>query len=379
MLPRSSVPHPAIGALATVTLFACVADSPLLVAVLFACWLATAFHSKHLLGTTYRQGRLPGRWFNLGSRVVWLVALVWPCSCVVGGGLWFCVGLALYSYSFLDGGEWTGGRSLRGSVGWTAVMDWSRLAAGYARLLGGPCATIADGPPLQSPCILCMHPHGLFPFGTNHNLGMSRGGLTSASVFPGARSLVVAVASFCFYIPGLREVLLAFGVVDASRPVLAAQLKAGGSVALWPGGASEAAFSGPARAALVLRKRRGFLELALEHGAALVPCYTFGDNSWFRSVEPSWCPRLAAAFQRTTGLLFPSAVPTWPPTHWRGAVTVVGTPLHVERRGPGGYGVVDVDALQQRYMEALQSLYAKHRPLHSAAGREAPAQVEFVS
>ena len=315
----------------------------------------------------------------MSSRVVFLVCgMAVPCSCIVGGGRYFwAVALALYAYSFLDGGEWTGARSLR-----PQLMSWSRLADGYAHLLGGPCMTIADGPALQShdgPFILCMHPHGLFPFGTNHTLGFSRGGLTSASVFPAARSLVVAVASFCFYLPGLREVFLAFGVIDASRPVLSAQLAAGGSVALWPGGASEAAFSGPARAELVLQKRRGFLELALEHGAALVPCYTFGDNSWCLSIDPSWCPWLAAAFQRTTGLLFPSAVPTWPPTYWRGAVTVIGAPLRVERRGPGGYSAAEVDALQRRYMEALQALYTKHRPLHVAAGREAPARLQFVA
>ena len=77
-------------------------------------------------------------------------------------------------------------------------------------------------------------------------------------------------------------------MVDASRPVLGAQLGRGGSVALWPGGASEAAYGGPHRAELVLLRRRGFLELALEHGAALLPVYTFGDEAWFRSVAPSW-------------------------------------------------------------------------------------------
>ena len=122
MLPRSSVIHPALGAIATVALYLCVADRPLLVSVLFACWLATAFRCKHLLGTTYRGGRLPGRWFNMSSRVVFLVCgMAVPCSCIVGGGRYFwAVALALYAYSFLDGGEWTGARSLR-----PQLMSWN--------------------------------------------------------------------------------------------------------------------------------------------------------------------------------------------------------------------------------------------------------------
>lgn len=47
------------------------------------------------------------------------------------------------------------------------------------------------------------------------------------------------------YLLGLREVFLAFGVVDASRPVLSAQLHRGGSVALWPGGATEVGYPSP--------------------------------------------------------------------------------------------------------------------------------------
>ena len=155
-------------------------------------------------------------------------------------------------------------------------------------------------------------------------------------------------------------------MVDASRPVLAAQLHSGGSVALWPGGASEAGYGAPNRADLVLRQRRGFLELALEHGASLVPVYTFGDEAWFRSVPPSLCPRLAALFQRATGILFPSALPS--PASWHGGVTVVGAPLRVERRGLGGYGAAEVGELQQQYVAALQALYRKHRPAHGQRG-----------
>ena len=45
---------------------------------------------------------------------------------------------------------------------------------------------------------------------------------------------------------------------------------------VFPGGADEAGFTAPGAASLILLKRRGFVELALEHGASLVPVFNFG-------------------------------------------------------------------------------------------------------
>ena len=36
----------------------------------------------------------------------------------------------------------------------------------------------------------------------------------------GNRRLMVAVASFCFYVPFMREIFLRFGMIDAAWPVL---------------------------------------------------------------------------------------------------------------------------------------------------------------
>jgi len=47
---------------------------------------------------------------------------------------------------------------------------------------------------------------------------------------------------------------------------------------LFPGGSSEAKFCGPSEDLLVLKSRRGFVELAIENGTPLVPCYSFGET-----------------------------------------------------------------------------------------------------
>lgn len=88
----------------------------------------------------------------------------------------------------------------------------------------------------------------------------------------------VLVASFCFYLPVLRELYLGAGFVDASKFSMQQCLNDGHNVMLFPGGASEAKFCGPDKDRLVLRSRRGFVRVAIEHGIPLVPCYTFGES-----------------------------------------------------------------------------------------------------
>ena len=218
MLPPSSVTHPAAGALLCLVLWCCLGElGSVAAAALLTGWLGTALHFKHLLGTTYRQGQLPGPLLNLGSRATFLSLLAWtvglPCRPP------HALLVALYAYTYCDGGEWTGRRRCPG------LLRWNWLGAAFEKLLGGlgghKMVTLADGEPSGDhravgppsggrPLILCMHPHGFFPMATNHNLGFERSGvqrvLPAVYAQPQWQScgLAVAVASFCFYVPGPR-------------------------------------------------------------------------------------------------------------------------------------------------------------------------------
>ncbi len=46
-----------------------------------------------------------------------------------------------------------------------------------------------------------------------------------------------------------------------------------------PGGATEALYASPGRNTVVLKKRLGFVKLAIQKGAYLVPVYAFGENN----------------------------------------------------------------------------------------------------
>lgn len=77
-------------------------------------------------------------------------------------------------------------------------------------------------------------------------------------------------------IPLSREGLLALGCVPADRQVLRQHLLSGTSIALTPGGWKEPTHTGSYQ--LLLQQRYGFVALALETGAKLVPVLCLGEH-----------------------------------------------------------------------------------------------------
>jgi len=88
----------------------------------------------------------------------------------------------------------------------------------------------------------------------------------------------LAVGSQAFRLPIalLREFLLACGCIPADREYLRKALASGCSIAITPGGWKEGRLFGSYQ--LVLKQRRGFLQLAQEAGALLVPVLCLGEQ-----------------------------------------------------------------------------------------------------
>jgi len=104
----------------------------------------------------------------------------------------------------------------------------------------------------------------------------------------GIMSIPTAAASVIKKTPILRNILGVFGVIDASNAVLSRQLKKkGGSIVIYVGGIVELFSSSPKREAVYVKKRKGFVKLALRAGVDLVPVYMFG-NTTVLSVLSSW-------------------------------------------------------------------------------------------
>eukprot|EP00927_Polykrikos_kofoidii_P017926 TRINITY_DN18224_c0_g1_i1.p1 TRINITY_DN18224_c0_g1~~TRINITY_DN18224_c0_g1_i1.p1 ORF type:complete len:377 (-),score=50.40 TRINITY_DN18224_c0_g1_i1:129-1184(-) len=124
----------------------------------------------------------------------------------------------------------------------------------------------------------------VFPHGVNSDFrGLMDGLLYDAfpRVFERA-SIRSLAASVLFKIPFIRGFCLDTSCVDASRKTAQHVLRKGHSVLVLPGGEEEQVETICGRERVFLKKRYGFLRLAIVHGTPVVPAYVFGcsDVYW---------------------------------------------------------------------------------------------------
>eukprot|EP00823_Brevimastigomonas_motovehiculus_P009485 TRINITY_DN9158_c0_g1_i1.p1 TRINITY_DN9158_c0_g1~~TRINITY_DN9158_c0_g1_i1.p1 ORF type:complete len:336 (-),score=43.47 TRINITY_DN9158_c0_g1_i1:30-1037(-) len=201
-----------------------------------------------------------------------------------------------------------------------------------------------------------LHPHGILTFGGVINMATDVSKWNEK--FPGIERFGL-VASCCFYIPLYRELLLGGGIVDASKFNADKMIKMGKSLFLVPGGATESLYSVPDEDRLVLRKRLGFVKLALRNGTPLVPCFSFGETDAYSQLFTSsrWITYLKTKFQSIFGIALPLITNIIP--RKVNITTVVGAPIEVPKiEDPN-------DETAQRYLDlyinCLTDLYNKHK------------------
>ena len=103
---------------------------------------------------------------------------------------------------------------------------------------------------------------------------------------------------------------------------------------------------------LVLNKRRGFVRLALEAGADLVPVLAFGENDQFRRMEVGALDTLQRTFKR---------------------VRAVGRPAGRQARGAGKAGGAAWAGCRARGAALRAGTWVLPRPDGSAAAPPCPA------
>ncbi|XP_047608738.1 2-acylglycerol O-acyltransferase 2 [Phacochoerus africanus] len=214
------------------------------------------------------------------------------------------------------------------------------------------------------------HPHGILATGAFTNLCTESTGFSS--LFPGIRPHLMML-NLWFRVPFFRDYIMSGGLVASDKESAAHILsrKTGGNLlGIITGGAQEALNARPGSYKLVLRNRKGFIRLALRHGAALVPIFSFGENDIFDQVENSpgsWLRWGQDRLQRIMGISLPLF-------HGRGCVfqhsfgflpyrrpitTVVGTPIEVQKTPNPSQE--EVDGLHQRYLKELSRLFEAHK------------------
>jgi len=132
----------------------------------------------------------------------------------------------------------------------------------------------------QGNYLFVIHPHGIISIGAFCNFATESTGFSK--LFPGI-DMKLMTLSGNFRIPFYREYLMGLGLGDVSRDSCDYHLrsKPGSSIGIVVGGAAEALDARPGTADLYLNKRKGFVKVALNNGAFLVPVFSFGENNVF--------------------------------------------------------------------------------------------------
>lgn len=103
---------------------------------------------------------------------------------------------------------------------------------------------------------------------------------------PGIAGTRILVSSAGFLAPVMRHLWWWLGCRPVSRSEVKRLLSSGQTVALCPGGVRECLYMQPGSEVAYLRKRYGFVRMALEHGAPLVPVFAFGQSDLYSYCRP---------------------------------------------------------------------------------------------
>ena len=200
------------------------------------------------------------------------------------------------------------------------------------------------------------HPHGTLAF-NRAAVGFSTDTLWDAA-FPGVKFRVLT-ASAAFFVPIIRELWLWSYCIDASKPTAVRIMeKERSSIFVYPGGEREQLETVYRRQRLVLRDRKGFVKLAMQQGASLVPVYAFGETSLYKHSQAgiTWRKWLSHKF----GVAIPLLYGEYGLLPYRVPVTLVfGEPIAtVKTPEPTDE---QLNAMHQQYMNALTALFNTHK------------------
>uniref|UniRef100_A0A7S2C4T0 Acyltransferase n=1 Tax=Octactis speculum TaxID=3111310 RepID=A0A7S2C4T0_9STRA len=214
---------------------------------------------------------------------------------------------------------------------------------------------IGEEPPRRQ-LLYAIVPHGVFPF----SLGFAALGHLREKIFRLER---IIVANAVMWVPVLRHIAGWLGVIQADREKVSAALSSGATVAVAPGGIGEMFYPRPGcppdHEYALLRQRKGFIRMALQHGVPLVPVYVFGSNQLLRRLPmPAIVERFSRYIQASLvvpfgrwGLPIPFPVPL---------LYAIGDPIDVGLPSTNPSDA-QVDGLHARFCDALVDLFNKHR------------------
>lgn len=218
----------------------------------------------------------------------------------------------------------------------------------------------------QKRYIFGYHPHGIALRGAMGAFAFEAAGFSH--LFPGITNTLL-MKDQAFRVPLLREYLLAAGLGGVSRGSCINHLIRGGhdgrgmgrAITITVGGSREYAIARPGTMGIVIRIRKGFIRVAVETGADLVPVAAFGENDLFAPVDmnSSLLKRgIAKIWESFVGHPVTFATGRWGMfVPYRHPVrVVVGEPIPVVQQR-FEQDEKYIDSLQEKYIEGLRGIY----------------------
>lgn len=148
---------------------------------------------------------------------------------------------------------------------------------------------------------------------------------------------------------------------SAGKADLIMYMKKGENIAIPPGGFEEATLSSTKHDRVYIKKRVGFIKLALIHGYDVVPVYVFGENRTYFNVQGNWKMRLKMNSFNLPGIVVwgLSFMPLMPKRDKDGLYIVAGAPLKLPKiENPTRE---EVKLWHDKYIAALVKVYEDHK------------------
>ncbi|KAF7725343.1 diacylglycerol O-acyltransferase 1 [Apophysomyces ossiformis] len=281
--------------------------------------------------------------------------------------------IAYIAFLFFDQAPENGGRRFDWPRRW---LLWRYFAAYF------PVKLIKehDLDPTQN-YVFGYHPHGIISMGAFINFGTEATGFSE--LFPGIVPSLLTLASN-FRLPIYRDIIMALGISSVSRHSCDAILSSGPgrSIIIVIGGAAESLNARPGINELTLKRRLGFIRLAIKHQAPLVPVFSFGENDLYEQVDNAKGSTVWKVQKKMQSLLgF-----TLPLFHARGIfnydvglvpfrheiATVVGKPIPVPKLEKDQTEPTQEQllALQDEYIKELETIYHKYKDIYAKDRKE---------
>jgi len=295
---------------------------------------------------------------------VWSVVIVMSCFvflmlCSIPA-LWPFLVVYLIWIFYIDTSPAYGSRL---SPWFRSLKIWQYFAEYYPASLQKECDLPAD-----RPYVFGYHPHGIIGMGALATFATEATGFSKA--FPGIKPHLLTLTNN-FHVPLYRELILALGISSVSRQSCSNILSrgAGQAITIVVGGAAESLSARPGTADLTLKRRLGFIKVAIQHGADLVPVFSFGENDIYNQM-PNEKGTTIYALQKKFQNMFGFTLPLF---HGRGLlnynlglmpyrrriVSVIGRPIHVQRceKPP----LEEIERVQQKYIEELTRIWNTYK------------------